>query len=72
MYKIIEAHLENGKLTGPDVDKLPDEGHVLVTLVSGNTYRKRPVFGTITAEHVEISDDAFSALSDGELTDWGL
>ena len=33
MYTTIEADIENGKITGPEVGKLPANAHVLITLL---------------------------------------
>lgn len=33
MYTTIEADLENGRLTGAEVGKLPSHAHVLITLL---------------------------------------
>lgn len=71
MYTTIEANIENGHLSGPEIDKLPMHAHVLITLL-GTSAAKRPAFGTHTSESVKIQNSALAPLSEHELSEWGL
>ena len=46
MYTTIEADIENGRLMGPEIPKLPPYAHVLITLLT-STPGKRPNWLTI-------------------------
>jgi len=34
--------------------------------------RRRPAVGTVTSEPVQVAPDAFAALTEAELAEWGL
>ncbi len=71
MYTTIEAQLHNGTLSGPEVDRLPQQARVLITLLGPVSHGRRPAIGTRTS-HVEVAEDAFAPLSDADLARWGL
>ncbi len=71
MYPTIEADIENGVIKGYDATRLPPRAHVLITLLRGAQI-KRPPFGTKTSGKIEAAPDAFRALTDSDLAEWGL
>jgi hypothetical protein len=71
MYTTIEADIINGQLKGPELQKLPEQAHVLITLLSVPR-SSRPVFGTCTSKEVRLDPDVFEPLPNSELGEWGL
>ncbi|MEN8254084.1 MAG: hypothetical protein ABFR33_01310 [Verrucomicrobiota bacterium] len=71
MYTTIEADIINGQVKGPELQKLPAQAHVLITLLS-SPGKARPAFGTCTSKGIKMDADVFEPLSDKELGDWGL
>lgn len=48
MYTTIEADIENGRVTGPEAEKLPVNAHVLITLLSGGDDEKKYDFSSLS------------------------
>ena len=71
MYTTIEADIINGQVKGPELQKLPGQAHVLITLLS-SPCKERPSFGTRTSKEIKMDADVFEPLTDKELGDWGL
>ena len=41
MYTTIEADIENGRIIGPEVGRLPASAHVLITLLEGEDKKEK-------------------------------
>ncbi len=70
MSVTIEADLENGRLSGPEVAQLPKSARVQVVVLG--PIIERPEFGTRTSVPIKMTKDAFAPLDDQELSRWGL
>ena len=65
MYTTIEADIQDGKLTGPEVANLPKKAHVLITLmtVESKPAPGAPVFGCAEGR-ILLSEDFDKPLED--------
>lgn len=69
MYTTIEADIENGQITGPEVGELPRKAHILITVLSEkhpNTDNDKQ----ITSLRGVFSEYADAVLREKEPTAW--
>jgi len=57
MYTTIEADIENGRITGPEIRKLPAVAHVLITLIKKPEEKKNYDFSGVSGR-LKWSGDA--------------
>lgn len=57
MYTTIEADIENGKIMGPEADRIPFSAHVLITLLESKEPEKKYDFSDLSGK-LEWSGDA--------------